>query len=159
MKEGSSQRLRSPSKALGTNPYPMLRPSALVRSTPGSFHSRPPRTLGLTPLPAKNCHRLLSSKPEPSFVYPSPSGPGFLWVWLSRVYGKGAWRECGGGDGQAAVPVPLGRVSCATSLGTALALVCPSPTSVQLTFVLSGEKRPKGFVLKLRAEGDKRNLQ
>lgn len=67
----------------------------------------------------------------------------------------GVW----GGDGQAAVSVPLGRVSCATSLGTALALVCPSPTSVQLTFVLSGEKRPKGFVLKLRAEGDKRNLQ
>lgn len=165
MKEGGSQRLCSPSKALGTHPYPMLRPSALVRSTPGSFHSRPPRTLGLTPLPAKNCHRLLSSKPEPSFVYPSPSGPGFLWVWLSRVYGKGAWREWGG-DGQTAVPVPLGRISCASSLGTALALVCPSPTSVhaypflcQLTFVLSGERRPKGFVLRLRAEGDKRNLQ
>lgn len=81
-REGGSQRLCCPSKAQGMNPCPTLRSSVLVRSTPGMFLSRPPRTLGLTLLPAKNCHRLLSSKPEPSFVYSRPSELGFLGAWL-----------------------------------------------------------------------------
>lgn len=82
-------------------------------------------------------------------------GPGSPFLFRSMKNG------CEKGDGQALCLSPLGYlwVSCATSLGTALALMCPSPTSVhaypflcQLTFVLGGERRPKGFALRPRAE-------
>lgn len=64
----TQEKVEAPSKAVGMNPCPTLRSSALVRPTPGRFLSRPPRTLGLN-------HFLL--KTASGFFPPNQSLPLF----------------------------------------------------------------------------------